>query len=114
MLSRWIPVIPAYHFIMNPAKVDRSRLFRLEDLSNIGPAMARDLRKIGIWMPDDLAGKDPFELYQALCLATRKRQDPCVLDVFMSVTEFMAGSPAEPWWSCTAARKRLMAQKPAR
>ncbi|MEW5769493.1 MAG: helix-hairpin-helix domain-containing protein [Pseudomonadota bacterium] len=92
---------------MNPAKVDRSRLTRLEDLPNIGPAMARDLRLLGIQRPADLAGRDPVELYQALCHATGRRQDPCVLDVFMSVTRFMAGGPALPWWGFTAERKRL-------
>lgn len=95
------------HAAMNPAKVDRSRLTRLEDLPNVGPAMARDLRRIGIHRPQDVRGRDPVELYQALCHLTGQRQDPCVLDVFMSVTRFMDGGPALPWWGFTAERKRL-------
>ncbi|MFA5082711.1 MAG: helix-hairpin-helix domain-containing protein [Hydrogenophilaceae bacterium] len=98
---------------MNPGKVDRSRLARLEDLPNIGKVMAEDLRLIGIRAPDDLVGQDPFDLYAALCEATGTRQDPCVLDVFMSVTRFMAGGPALPWWAFTGERKRLLLKRPA-
>ena len=91
---------------MNPSKVDRTRLSRLEELPNIGKAMAADLRLIGVHSPADLAGRDPVDLYAALCHATGMRQDPCVLDVLMSVTRFMAGGPAQPWWAFTAERKR--------
>lgn len=97
---------------MHPSKVDRSRLHRLEDLPNIGRAMAADLQRLGIRRPQDLVGQDPLELYAALGLLTGRRQDPCVLDVFMSVTRFMDGGPALPWWSFTPARKRLLQGKP--
>lgn len=50
---------------MNPTKVSRDRLQRLEDLPNIGPAMARDLRGLGIQMPADLIGEDAYVLYAA-------------------------------------------------
>jgi hypothetical protein len=79
----------------------------LEQLPNIGPALAADLRLIGIRAPRDLRGKDAFVLYQKLCAATGQRQDPCVLDTFMAVTDFMRGAPAAPWWSYTAQRKAL-------
>ncbi|MDD4882809.1 MAG: helix-hairpin-helix domain-containing protein [Gallionellaceae bacterium] len=95
---------------MNPSKVDRNRLARLEDLPNIGKAMAGDLRQIGIRVPADLVGQDPLDLYAALGEATGTRQDPCVLDVFMSVTRFMAGDPARPWWTFTEERKQLLKQ----
>lgn len=91
---------------MHPDKVVRARVTRLTDLPNVGPAMARDLARIGIDAPGDLAGKDPLQLYRALCRKTGTRQDPCVLDVFMSLTRFMAGGPAQPWWACTEERKR--------
>ena len=93
---------------MSPSKVDRDRLNRLEDLPNIGPAMAGDLRRIGVATPDDLAGRDPVGLYEHLCQAAGTRQDPCVLDVFMSVVSFMDGGPALPWWAFTERRKRLV------
>ncbi|NTV97033.1 MAG: mitomycin resistance protein [Thiobacillus sp.] len=95
---------------MNPAKVDRARLAHLEDLPNIGPACARDLRRLGIHTPADLVGQDAYALYDRLSLLTGTRQDPCVLDVFLSVVRFMAGEPARPWWAYTAERKRALAE----
>ena len=94
---------------MNPARVDRVRVRQLTDLPNIGKAMADDLRRLGIREPAQLKGKSPFELYERLCRLTGQRQDPCVLDVFMSITAFMSGEPPRPWWDYTAARKRVMA-----
>jgi hypothetical protein len=79
----------------------------LEQLPNIGPSLAADLRALGIAHPRELATHDPFVLYQALCTRTRRRQDPCVLDTFMAITDFMRGAAAAPWWAYTAQRKRL-------
>jgi hypothetical protein len=83
---------------------------RLEQLPNIGPAIARDLRFIGIHHPADLKGKDAFVLYQRLCSATGQRHDPCVLDTFMAAVDFMAGAQPAPWWTYTAQRKVLFGQ----
>lgn len=91
---------------MHPDKVNRERVKRLTDLPNVGEATARDLRLIGINVPADLAGKDPLQLYQALCHTTGRRQDPCVMDVFMSLARFMAGGAPQPWWACTEERKQ--------
>ena len=82
----------------------------LEQLPNIGPAMAADLRALGIRHPRELAHRDAFVLYQALCAHSGKRQDPCVLDTFMAATDFMRGAPAAPWWAYTAQRKALFGQ----
>ena len=90
---------------MNPAKVRRDRLFLLTDLPNIGPAMARDLRLLGFERPAQLVGQDPQALYDRLCGLTGVRQDPCVLDVFVSVTRFMDGEEPRPWWHYTPERK---------
>ena len=79
----------------------------LEQLPNIGPALAADLRLIGVHSPRELQGRDPFVLYQALCAATGQRQDPCVLDTFMAATDFMRGAAAAPWWAYTPQRKVL-------
>jgi hypothetical protein len=79
---------------------------RLEQLPNIGPSIAADLRSIGVGEPHELARRDAFELYQALCRATGRRQDPCVLDTFLAATDFMRGGPARPRWSYTAERKQ--------
>lgn len=79
----------------------------LEQLPNVGPALAADLRLLGIRHPRELAGRDAFVLYQSLCAKTGQRQDPCVLDTFMAVTDFMRGAAPAPWWSYTAQRKAL-------
>ncbi len=78
----------------------------LEQLPNIGPSIAADLRTLGILHPSDLAQHEALSLYQALCSKTGKRQDPCVLDTFMAATDFMRGADPKPWWSYTAERKR--------
>ena len=96
---------------MNPAKVDRNRLVVLTDLPNIGPAMAEDFRLLGIDQPGQLVGRDPFQLYEQLCQITNSRQDPCVIDVFISVTRFMSGDEPRPWWTYTEERKQRLAKK---
>jgi hypothetical protein len=78
----------------------------LETIPNVGASIARDLRSIGIKQPKELIGQDPHSLYQALCDRTRTRQDPCVLDTFISAVRFMEGAPARPWWSYTPKRKK--------
>lgn len=93
---------------MNPSKVDRSRVRRLTDLPNIGKACAEDLRLLGINEPQQLIGRSPFQMYAQLCEKTGTRQDPCVLDVFMSITRFMDGDDARPWWTYTEERKTLL------
>lgn len=97
---------------MNPAKVDRRRLARLEDLPNIGKAMAADLRRLGVLTPEDLKGWDPLALFERLCGVTGRRLDPCVLDVFLSVTRFMDGGQPLPWWAFTQERRQLLACRP--
>jgi hypothetical protein len=94
---------------MNPAKVSRDRLQHLEDLPNIGPAMARDLRSLGIQIPADLTGQDAYVLYGRLCALSGFRQDPCVIDVFLSVVHFMDGDAAKSWWAYTPERKQALA-----
>ena len=79
----------------------------LEQLPNIGPALAGDLRSLGIDRPQQLAGRDAFALYRALCERSGRRQDPCVLDTFIAATEFMGGAAPKPWWHYTASRKSV-------
>lgn len=86
------------------------RDLELTDLPGIGRAVADDLRRIGVRAPRDLAGRDPYALYDKLNRVTGQRHDPCVLDTFMAATDFMRGAPAAPWWSYTAQRKALFGQ----
>ena len=84
----------------------RQGVQKLEDIPNIGPSLAADLRQVGILRPAELAGRDPYRLYDNLCRVTGSRQDPCVLDTFMSAVRYMEGAPARPWWHYTPERKR--------
>ena len=93
--------------LKSPKAASASACLQLEQLPNIGPAMAADLRALGIAHPRELASRDAFVLYQALCSHSGKRQDPCVLDTFMAATDFMRGAAPAPWWAYTAQRKRL-------
>lgn len=92
--------------LKSPKALSAADCERLEQLPNIGPALAADLRLIGIRHPQDLRGRDPFVLYQTLCERTGRRQDPCVLDTFMAATDFMHGGAPAPWWRYTPLRKQ--------
>ena len=82
-----------------------SAVVKFTDIPNVGPAMERDFRALGVKKPADLKKKDAFKMYQAL---SRKqgRQDPCVLDTYLAVVDFMNGAPARPWFFYTKERKK--------
>jgi Pathogenicity locus len=110
-LARGSILLPTFDFLLFTFVVTRkatqARLATvLESIPNVGVSIARDLRSIGIKKPRDLIGRNPYSLYRMLCDRTRTRQDPCVLDTFISAVDFMEGAPARPWWSYTAARKK--------
>ncbi len=91
--------------------VNRAEITDLQQIPNIGPSIAANLRLIGLSSPQDLLGKDPYTMYDDLCHTTECRQDPCVIDVFIAAVRFMAGEPAKPWWKYTPERKRTLAAK---
>ena len=93
---------------MNPSKVERSCVRLLTDLPNIGKAGVEDFRLLGINEPQQLIGMCPFKMYERLCEKTVSRHDPCVLDVFISVTRFMNGEDPRPWWAYTEERKQSL------
>jgi hypothetical protein len=89
----------------------RADIARLEDIPNVGPAVAADLRQLGITTPNELSGRDPYEMYDDLCRLTGQRHDPCLLDTFIAAVRYMAGEPKRPWWKYTAERKRELARR---
>jgi predicted GIY-YIG superfamily endonuclease len=95
-----------------PAK-ERREIASLEGIPNIGPAVAADLRQLGITTPADLPGRDPYAMYDDLCRITGQRHDPCLLDTFIAAVRFMEGAPKKPWWKYTPERKRVMAARNA-
>jgi hypothetical protein len=99
---------------MSPYKVDRAKVKHLTDLPNVGKATADDLRLLGFHSPEQITGECPFEMYRRLCEITGTRHDPCVMDVFMSVTEFLRGGPSKPWWEFTEVRKSAVLGKAAK
>ena len=92
-------------------KARRIDMTMLEDLPNVGSAVAADFVRLGIRTPRALAGRDPYALYDELNRVTGMRHDPCLLDTFISAVRFMDGAPAKPWWKYTAERKRTLAKR---
>src|SRR5215469_16371896 len=70
---------------------ERRDVARLQDIPNVGTAIAGDLRRLGITLPAELPGRDPYAMYDDLCRVTGQRHDPCVLDTFIAAVRFMAG-----------------------
>jgi hypothetical protein len=97
----------------HPRAADRRDITRLEDIPNVGPAVAADLRRLGITSPEQLAGRNPYAMYDELCRVTGVRHDPCMLDTFIAAIRFMEGGPKKPWWAFTAERKRELAARAA-
>jgi hypothetical protein len=87
---------------------DRKTVSQLEELPNVGKAIAGDLRLIGIQRPQDLVGKSPYDLFDELRRVTGEEHDPCVLDVFLSVVDFMEGGEPAPWWKFSPVRQKYM------
>lgn len=82
----------------------------LEQIPNIGSAMANDLRRIGIAEPVQLSEADALDLYRRVCEDHGTRVDPCVLDTLLAATDFMRGASPAPWWQYTVARKARYGQ----
>jgi hypothetical protein len=83
----------------------KEAMVRLQEIPNVGPRMAADLIKLGVTSLEDVAGRDPDEMYHELCAIDAKRHDPCVRDIFAAVVSHAEGRPARPWWEFTPERK---------
>ncbi|CAN5301914.1 hypothetical protein BH11PSE14_BH11PSE14_13350 [soil metagenome] len=94
---------------MAPKASTAAAAMRLEDIPNIGPSVADDLRGIDIFEPAQLVGRDPYALYWELCERTGELHDPCVCDTFIAAVRFMDGGPVRPWWYYTGERKQRLA-----
>ena len=82
---------------------------RLEDLISVGPAIRSQFALLGIHTVAELARREPETLYREICRRTRKRLDPCVLDVYCAAVE-QARDPGLPpeqcvWWYWSRVRK---------
>ena len=73
----------------------------LEEIPGIGPALARDLKSVGIEKISDLRGRDPQKLYDKLCKLHGK-QDRCVLYAFRCAVYYASGGKDKEklkWWN---------------
>ena len=90
-------------------KRKREKLTRLEDIPNVGTAIAANLRQLGIAQPADLLDREPYQMFNDLCRLTGQRHDPCLLDTFIAAVRYMQGEPKKPWWKYTVERKKVLA-----
>lgn len=89
----------------------RDEIRNFQDIPNIGKAIEKNLILIGFKEPIELVNKDPYLMYQELCYVTQQKQDPCVLDIFISAVNYMQGGPPKKWWEFTQERKATLAGK---
>ena len=80
----------------------RDSIKKLQELSNVGPATARDLVSIGIYGVEDLKGQDPEKLYLKLEKKAGMHVDRCVLYVMRSLVYMAETGKRNPkevaWW----------------
>ena len=81
----------------------------LRDLRGVGPSIEANLRDLGVDSLASLASHDGTDLYEALCIKTGVRQDPCVLDTFRCAVAQARNAklPVEEanWWWWSRERK---------
>jgi DNA transformation protein len=80
----------------------------LEDIPNIGISIASDLRSLGILTPQQLATRDPLEVYFSLSDNMGCRHDPCVLYTFLAAQHYLQNGVSIPWWKFTEQGKRCL------
>jgi len=78
-------------------------------LTNIGPAMLRDLNSLNIHSIRQLAQANPDSLYLKLEKITGKSQDLCVWDVFAAAVHEAKTGEQTVWWAWTPVRKKRQA-----
>jgi len=75
----------------------------LQGIPGVGPAIATDLRGIGMREVADLRGRNAERLYDALCRRTGRKVDRCVLYVFRCAVYFASEQRHDPqllrWWN---------------
>ncbi len=86
----------------------RKEIRRFIDIPNVGKAIEKDFLVLGLKKPIELVGQDPFQMYDDLCSLTRKKHDPCVIDVFISAVRYMEGGLPKKWWEFTQERKEIL------
>ena len=85
-----------------PASEKSTALSTLHHIPSVGASIAEDLWNLGVHSIADLAGRDPQDLYDQLCVRTGMRVDRCVLYVFRCAVYFASTPNPDPnllqWW----------------
>ena len=78
----------------------------LQTLMNVGPAIERDLERLGVRTIPQLAAAEAGELFQRLERECGTRVDPCVYDTFRAIIHEARTGEKTPWFAWTQERKR--------
>ncbi len=85
------------------ANVCRRNLLPLMEIPGVGEKTAEDLWSMGFKKPDDLAGRDPEELYDRFCAKEGYTVDRCQLYVFRCAVYYASSERHDPellkWWN---------------
>jgi len=77
------------------------KIFRM--IPGIGKKMAIELSEIGVKSMEDLAGRDPEELYLRSCSKAGTHVDKCVLYVYRCAVYYASSDVHDPellkWWN---------------
>ena len=80
-------------------------LERLQEIPNVGPAIARRLADLGFDSAASLRGQDPEALFARTEAARGTPEDPCLLDTYRAVIAFADTGDTRPWHAFS--RERL-------
>ena len=90
----------------------------LQTIPGIGPSMAQDLRDLGYFKVEDLAGENPELMFKRLKLMHGANIDRCVLYVFRCAVYFAGRSRHDPellkWWNWKDDRQTPPGKRSAR
>jgi hypothetical protein len=80
-------------------------LKRLQEIPNVGPAVARRLVELGFDSVGSLRGQDPEELFARTEAIRGAPEDPCLLDTYRAVVAFADTGDARPWHAYSRERR---------
>ena len=83
--------------------IQKNTLKELQQIPGVGKSIAMDLYELGIYSINDLAGKNPEQLYQALYTLKNSHVDRCMLYVFCFAIYYASTTNHNPellkWWN---------------
>ena len=80
----------------------QTQLKELQQIPGVGPAIARDLWKLGYRSVSELKHQNPELMYEKLCVLEGARLDRCLLYVFRCAVYYASNTVHDPellkWW----------------